>query len=193
MAKTKSKPENEERALEHFESLRQDIRGEMKFRMQQRDTYSIQMTLALGTLVGVAATSIATQIQSTNVTSIVNLAYRALIAAPLISIYYTTLILFSYRIHRLLSKYLREVIEPELSRLCALPIDVEWENWYIKNAVPGIRRSFFFGSLWAITILSPLYVAFSEQWQGAFLLPLGFISALYVVAAIWVTRSFWNG
>lgn len=192
MAKTKIETQ-EERALEHFKSLRQDIRDEMKYRIQQRDNYSIQMTLALGTLVGVAATSVATQIQSAKVTSIINLAYRALIAAPLIAIYYTTLILYSYRIHRLLSKYLREVIEPELARLSNISIDVEWENWYTKNAVPGIRRSFFLGSLWIITILSPLYVGFSEQWQGTFLLPLGIISFLYLVVAIWITRSFWNG
>ncbi|MBI5294908.1 MAG: hypothetical protein HY869_05490 [Chloroflexi bacterium] len=193
MTKPKVDLQKTERSSQHFQALRQDIREEMKYRIQQRDAYSIQMTLALGALVGVAATSVATQTQSTNVTSIINLAYRALIAAPLISIYYTTLILYSYRIHRLLSKYLRDVIEPELSRLYEVPIDVEWENWYSKNAVPGIRRSFFLGSLWATCILSPLYVGFSEQWQGSFLLPLGIISALYLFVAIWVTRSFWNG
>ncbi len=193
MKETKVEAQNAERALEHYKSIRQDIREEIKYRIQQRDTYSIQMTLALGTLVGVAATSVATQINSTNVTSIINLAYRALIAAPLISIYYTILILYSYRVHRLLSQYLREVIEPELARLCSVPIEVEWEKWYSKNAVPGIRRSFFLGSLWAITILSPLYVAFSEQWQGTFMLPLGIISALYLLVVIWITLTFWKG
>ncbi len=192
MAKPKIDSQKTERSLQHFQSLRQDIREEMKYRIQQRDTYSIQMTLALGTLVGVAATSVATQTQSTSVASIVNLAYRAIIAAPLIAIYYTTLILYSYRVHRLLSKYLREVIEPELARLSNVSIDVEWENWYTKNAVPGIRKSFFLSSLWLITILSPLYVAFSEQWQGTFLLPLGIVSFLYLLVAIWITRTFWN-
>lgn len=193
MPKPKNNLQYKEYSLKHFQNLRQDIREEMKYRIQQRDTYSIQMTLALGTLVGVAATSVATQNPSASVTSILNLAYRALIAAPLISIYYTTLILYSYRIHRLLSKYLREVIEPELSRLYESPIDVEWENWYAKNAVPGIRRSFFLGSLWVVCILSPIYIAFSEQWQGDFLLPLGIVSALYLFTATWITRSFWNG
>ena len=172
-----------ERTLQHFQLLRQDIREEMKYRMQQRDNYSIQMIIALGTLVGIAATSITTQIQSN----------RALIAAPLISIYYTILILYSYRVHRLLSKYLREMIEPELSIRCDISIDFEWENWYIKNAVPGIRKSFFLGSLWVTCILSPLYIAFSEQWQGSFLLPLAIVSALYLFVAIWITKSFWNG
>src|SRR5574339_683183 len=98
MPKPRVDPTSRDRSLQHYQTLRQDIREEMKHRIQQRDAYSIQMTLALGTLVGVAATSVATQTQSMNVTSIVNLAYRSIIAAPLISIYYTTLILYSYRI-----------------------------------------------------------------------------------------------
>lgn len=193
MDKPKTTPKMLEQTIQHFQSLRQDIREEMKYRIQQRDTYSIQMTVALGALVGIAATSIAVQAQSNSATSIVNLVYRVLVAAPLISIYFTTLILYSYRIHRLLSKYLREVIEPELSRLCGVPLEIEWENWYTKNAVPGIRKSFFLGSLWTICILSPLYVAFSEGLQGTFLLPLGIITLIYFAVAIWITKTFWNG
>lgn len=193
MVKAKPESQHEEQKIEHFKMLHQDIREEIKLRIHQRDTYSIQMTLALGTLVGIAATSV---IQSTAVN---NLAYRALIAAPLIAIYYTALILYSYRIHRLLSKYLREVIESELARLSFVSIGVEWENWYLKNAVPGIRRSFFLGSLWIITISSPLYVAFSEllqshiTWHELLFAPLGIVSIIYLVSTIFLTISFWKG
>lgn len=193
MDKPKGSPKILDRTIQHLQSLRQDIREEIKYRIQQRDAYSIQMTIALGALVGIAATSIAAQTQSNNTASITNSVYRVLIAAPLISIYFTTLILYSYRIHRLLSKYLREVIEPELSRYYKVPINIEWENWYAKNAVPGIRRSFFLGSLWTICILSPLYVASSEGWKGTFLLPLGIITIIYFIVVIWITKSFWNG
>ena len=191
-ASSKSR-KNKQMALQHFQQLHQDIREEIKQRIQQRDTYSIQMTLALATIVGVAATATTTQPQANGAISIVGFAYRALIAAPLVAIYYTTLILYSYRIHRLLAKYLKDIIEPELAQLCGISLEMEWESWYGRHAVPGIRRSFFLGSLWILCIISPLYVAFSERWQGNFMLPLEIISILYLVATIWITKNFWNG
>lgn len=40
---------------------------------------------------------------------------KVLIAAPLVSIYFTTLVLYSYRIHRILSRYWRDVIADKLA------------------------------------------------------------------------------
>jgi hypothetical protein len=178
---------------EHFETMWKDVRDEVKLRIRQRDTYSIQMTVALGTIVGLATTATATTMDNNTNTSIISYAYRAMVAAPLIAIYYTTLILYSYRIHRLLAKYTREVLEPEMAKICRTKPDWEWESWYCQNAVPGIRKSFFMVSLWVMTIGSPVYVAFAEKWQGPFLLPLAIISGLYLIAALWVTIQFWKG
>lgn len=183
-------------AIQHIQALREDVRQEVKLRIQQRDTYSIQMTIALGTIMGLATTATATlKLSETGgESSILSFAYRAMIVAPLIAIYYTTLILYSYRIHKLLAKYLREVIEPEIARLCRINVDLEWESWYSKNAVPGIRKTFFLGSLWIVTILSPLYVAFNEgAWDAEFMTPLGIITAVYLVAVVWITNHFWKG
>lgn len=179
--------------LQHILALREDVRGEARLRIQQRDNYSIQMTIALGTIIGVATTATAAHLGGSDENSLISYAYRSLIAAPLVAIYFSILIFYSYRIHGLLAKYLREVIEPLLADLCHVDRNIEWETWYCQNAVPGIRKTFFIGSLWVVTIASPLYIAFTEKWQGAFMLPLGIISLLYLIVTIWITRHFWKG
>jgi hypothetical protein len=65
--------------LSHLEALRTDVRDEIKKRIEQRDKYSIQMTIALGAIVGVAFSKPELQ--------------KVLTAAPLISVYFTALIL----------------------------------------------------------------------------------------------------
>jgi hypothetical protein len=192
-SKSRSRPfENKELTLQHVQHLHEDIRQEIKQRIQQRDAYSIQMTLALATIVSVTAAATAPVQKANDATSIVSFAYRALIAAPLVSIYYTTLILYSYRVHHLLSRYIKDVIEPELARLSGVSLDIEWESWYNRHALPGIRKSFFLGSLWILCIISPLYIAFSERWQGGFMVPLGIIATIYLVVTIWITKNFWK-
>ncbi|MBN2003157.1 MAG: hypothetical protein JXA21_07340 [Anaerolineae bacterium] len=172
--------ENRKLAIEHLEKLREDARGEIKQRISQRDQYSVQQTVALAALVGIAATDA------------FPFAYRVILAAPLISIYFTTLILYSYRIHKMISGYLQKEIEPELAKLCGTSIEREWERFYCANAVPGIRRPFFIGSLWIVCLVSPLYVGFIGNWQAEFFLPLIVLSAIYLLVASWLTITFWR-
>jgi hypothetical protein len=141
----------EERAMAHFETLRQDVRDEVKRRIEQRDKYSIQLSLALTALVAVSFSTTGLR--------------AVLIAAPLVSIYFTVLILYSYRVHHVLAKYLREEIEPELARLYGTPRDKEWETYYAKqkHVVPGIRQQFFLYALWGVTVLSLLYLWLMER------------------------------
>jgi len=117
---------------------------------------------------------------------------KALIAAPLISIYFTVLILYSYRIHRLLALYLREKIEPELARLCETSPAIEWETYYQAHAVPGIRRSFFLGALWVVCVVSPGYLWIAESGQAEFRIALIVAAAIYVLATIVITVTFWR-
>lgn len=49
---------SEEKAIAHLEVIRQDIRDEIKKRIEQRDRYSIQLISALGALVTVAFSSV---------------------------------------------------------------------------------------------------------------------------------------
>lgn len=181
-------------AIEHLEALRKDMRDEIKQRIKQRDQYSIQLTVALAALISIAVTTTTTWTNITQISeiSIASFAHRVLIAAPLISIYFTTLVLYSYRVHKIIANYLREEIEPELAELCGTPVEKEWEGYYCANAVPGIRRAFFIGSLWIVTVASPLYVGFMENWQGKFILPLIILGAIYLMVTIWITRTFWK-
>lgn len=170
-----------ERAIVHLEALRDDARSEIKQRIGQRDKYSVQMTLALGAIVGIGFASPSESIVS------------VLIAAPLVSIYFTTLILYSYRIHRLLARYLRESLEPELARVCGTSIDLEWETFYAEHSVPGIRRTFFLAALWVTCLAAPAYLWLVARDIPNFDVALGFLTPVYVLSAAAVTRAFWSG
>lgn len=173
-------------AINHLEALRQEVRDEIKLRIEQRDKYSIQLTVALSALLALSVTN------TTNQVTVFGFTYRILLAAPLVSIYFTTLILYSYRIHKLMAKYLREEIEPELSQLCGTVIKKEWEHYYQNHAVPGIRKSFFLGTLWLVCIGSSVFIGFLENWQGDFIAPLVTFSTVYLLATIWITIFFWK-
>jgi hypothetical protein len=170
---------SERDAIAHLEELRKEGRDEIKRRIEQRDKYSIQLTIALAAIVTIAFGSTGFG--------------KALVAAPLVSIYYTVLILYSYRIHRLLATYLREEIEPQIARLCGTPPEKEWETWYREHAEPGIRRHFFVLALWAVCVLSVVYllVAGGDEpvFRGVFVVA----AALYLAAAGLTTACFWKG
>ena len=168
-----------DRAIAHLEALRQDVRDEVKRRIEQRDHYSIQMTIALGAIVAVSFSPKGFG--------------RALIAAPLVSIYFTVLILYSYRIHRLIATYLRETVEPELARLCGTSPDLECETYCRRHSLPGIRRPFFLIALWVLCAGSLAYLWLAERGGHEFTIALSFLSAVYLAAAAWITAAFWKG
>lgn len=76
----------DERKIAHLEKLRDDIRDEIKKRIQQRDNYSIQLTIALSVIIGIAFTKPE---------------YSAvLIVSPLVSIYFTVLIIYTFALFK---------------------------------------------------------------------------------------------
>lgn len=168
----------EEKATAHFGTLRQDARDEIKKRIEQRDKYSIQLSIALAALLAVSFSTTGLR--------------AVLIAVPLVSIYFTILILYSYRVHHILAKYLREEIEPELARLCETPVDKEWETYYATQRVSGIRRKFFLYALWVVGTLSLIYLWLTECNQLGVTV-LGVATAAYVGADVWITKHFWRG
>lgn len=168
----------EDNALKHLEAIKQDIRDEVKKRIEQRDRYSVQLTIALGALVAIAFGPTGFG--------------KALVAAPLVSIYFTVLILYSYRIHRILARYLRENIEPELARLCGISPEMEWENYYAAHAVPGIRQIFFICALWIVCLASLLYLWLAQNTQGEFTVVLIGASVVYSAAVLLITCAFWR-
>ncbi|MBI4285903.1 MAG: hypothetical protein HY670_08430 [Chloroflexi bacterium] len=165
----------EERAMAHFETLRQDMRDEVKRRIEQRDKYSIQLSIALAALIAVSFSRPGLR--------------TVLIAAPLVSIYFTVLILYSYRVHHVLAKYLLEEIEPELAHLCGITVSKEWENYYQTQKIPGIRKRFFLAALWVVSALSLVYLWLAERNQLGWPLLL-VASVVYVGADVWITCHF---
>lgn len=158
-----------DRAIAHLERIHQDIRDEIKRRIEQRDTYSIQMTLAVGAIVAVSAGFPA-----------------ALIAAPLIVTFFTVLVLYSYQIHKLLSGYLAAKIEPELARLCGTDPEAEWERYYKHVAIPGIRRRFYLSSLWFFNLAVPGFLL-TQPVNTSLVIAVGIV---YAAAAALVTWNF---
>jgi hypothetical protein len=159
----------------HLETLRADVRDEIKRRLEQRDKFSIQLTISLGAILAIAFSKPELS--------------RVLVAAPLVSIYFTVLILYSYRIHAVLTQYLREKLEPELASVVGLPVDFELETYYSKHAVAGIRKAFFLAALWIVTLGSLAYL-FSSEYSHPFKYAVGVLAALYLVAWGLVTWAF---
>jgi hypothetical protein len=90
---------------------------------------------------------------------------RLFILAPLLAIYFTALILYSYRIHDMLAGYLREEIEPEFQELTELPATKEWEIWYrSEGRRPGVRRWFFVAEMWIVTVAG-LGFLWHQEWS----------------------------
>ncbi len=164
--------------LDHVRAVKLDIRDEIKRRIEQRDKYSIQMTVVLTAVIGVAFSKPGFQ--------------NALLAAPLASIYFTVLILYSYRVHGVLARYLREVVDPILAKAAGAAPELEWESYYRSHAAPGIRRRFFLTALWVVTIGSPLCVLGGGATDQSPAVVVACCAAVYGVAAAVITYAFWD-
>ncbi len=161
---------------DHLEKLRADIRDEIKKRIEQRDKYSIQLTVVLSAVVAVAFSGTGLQ--------------KTLLAAPLASIYFTVLVLYSYRVHRLLARYLREEIEPKLAEAANTDVGVEWERYYVDHAIPGIRKRFFLLALWVVTVASLGVLWFAYRDDQAFRAVLIAATILYVAGCVLISWHF---
>jgi hypothetical protein len=169
----------DQRTYDHLEKIKGDLREEIKKRIEQRDKYSIQLTVVLAALVAITFSERGFQ--------------KALLAVPLASIYFTVLILYSYRVHRLMTKYLREVIEPRLAEGAGSDPAQEWETYYQANAIPGIRKGFFMAALWVVTLAS-VALLYVMQWSDEpFRAVLVTAAALYVGTCALIWKHFREG
>jgi hypothetical protein len=168
--------DDKDRQIAHLEIIRKDTRDEIKQRIEQRDKYSVQLTIALGLIVSV---------------SFANAHFgKVMIAAPLVSIYFTMLILYSYKIHTTLAAYLRNEIEPTLALLCGTDSKKELETYYKEDAhkIPGIRRQFFLWALWVVCLVSLSYLWCKER--VGFETVLIITSLIYIIASVFITCKF---
>jgi len=94
--------------IDHLENTRAQVREELLVRMKQRDTYSVEMIVILGGLVGLTY-AIKDQAYNHIIIPLI------LIITPAMAIYFTKLIMYSYEVSIALGKYMKEVIEPEFA------------------------------------------------------------------------------
>lgn len=161
----------------HLEAIREDVRDEIKSRIKQRDIYSIELTVALATILGIAYS---------------NSSFKDIILlAPLPTIYFTLLIFYSYRIHKNLSEYLRNKIEPKFIELTNLPKDTEIETYFHKNSLVGVRSLFFLLMLWVVCII--VFIIY-QPWIKVDTNSNLIIAIIYLISAgiITVFYSIWN-
>jgi hypothetical protein len=159
----------------HWEAVRQDIRDEIKRRIEQRDKFSYQMAPGLGAVFGLSFSSDSLR--------------KVLIAAPLIAVYFTALILYSYEVHKVLARYLREVVENRLPQILGTQSEDEWEIWYVSlgKQIPGIRSSFFKWVQWLILGITILVLYFDLKPGDPFRPALFVVAIAYALPMVYVT------
>ena len=141
----------EEMRLEHLLSVQEDLRGEVKQRVAQRDGFATQFIIACGTVITI---------------SLLDFAYSFFLIwfIPIVTIFYSVLILYSYTIHDNITSFLRKHIEPEISRLLKISHphrqNFLWETRCAydrtmeKTKFPGIRKGFFEKIIFCAPIIS---------------------------------------
>lgn len=176
-------------AIAHLETIKNDIRDEIKRRIEQRDKYAAQLLVALGAILVLAISPLPIDLDKDGSAPIPGRSGIAILGAPLVSLYYIALVLYSYRIHRICAKYLREEIEPELAELCGVSPGKEWETYYSQKAreVPGIREKFFIVVLMIVCFFPVLYLWLNQIEHGLFWISLVIATALYVAIAVGIT------
>lgn len=173
----------DEERIRYLEMMRSDLRDEVKQRITQRDNYAVQMVVALGViLVGVL---------SFNGNTIF------LLFAPLVTLYYTFLILASYRVHRKIGDFFRGHLNPEINRICDIPPELDWETFYRSTAkkIGGMRIVFFSRVvMWVVNLISISYLLFVEITKEKLDVPkmifIGIIIIVYLVLMIIVSKEF---
>ena len=152
--------EKKQALISHIEAVQDDVRGEIKQRINQRDSFAIQYLVAIGAII--------TAVLSTPL----NISIYFLLVAPLLAIFYTTQILYSYSMTDKISKYIMDCLDKPIEKILGTE---EWESysWRTKQATKtrstGIRKDFFRGSMWVITLLCisiiVAYITLTNAWQ----------------------------
>ncbi len=133
-----------------------DLRSEIKQRITQRDSFAIQFVVTSLTIFTVALN---------------NKICHTLLLLPIISLFYSSMILSSYRIHARLAEFTREHIELQLSKALAIekPSEFFWESYCAKeraitlNNKIGIRKLFFSLILMCMPIIT--FILFTWQYK----------------------------
>ncbi len=156
---------DDNKRISHYEGVKQDIREEIKLRIRQRDKFAVQLVFLLTLIIVFALAEGGDSL--------------ALAATPLPSVFYTWMILHSYRKQEWLARYLREVVEPELTRLCQVDPTRELETYRHAAKGPGTRKVFFLWAMWVINAGAMTYLWFQAE--------SGFRPTFYAIAGVCLT------
>ena len=153
--------EKKQTLISHIEAIQDDVRGEIKQRINQRDSFAIQYLVSVGAVI--------TAVLSTNL----DVSIYFLLIAPLLAIFYSTQILYSYSMTDKISKYIIDKLDKPLEKILGTE---EWESysWRTKQKTKtrstGIRKDFFRGAMWVITLLCLGavigYVSITGSWKA---------------------------
>ena len=129
-----------EERLKYLMQTHNAVRGEIQMRISQRDTFAIQFVVAIGAIFTLG---------------FLDFKYSPILffLLPLVTIFYSLQILYSYTIHDRCHRFLCEEIEPELGKLLGYEEfernRIMWESYcHIDSKqkaikTPGIRKGFF--------------------------------------------------
>lgn len=164
----------DDKKISHYEKVREDIRGEIKLRIRMRGRFATYMVTLLALLCAVA---------------FADDGYRqVLLVAPFLSVFFTTQILYSYRKHETLARYLRDVIEPALAKLHRIDPTREWHAYGHKTARSGFHRNFLLWAMWIVC--AGLMTLLWFQSASDFQLTVYLFAGVYLIAMIAVTLTF---
>ena len=174
-------PVNTDKRIDFLISAQEELRSEVKQRISQRDSFATQFLVGCGTVITL---------------SMLEFPYALFLIwlMPLVTIFYSIQILYSYTIHDNITRFLRKHIEPELARMLEIKQSQRhnffWETRcsfdrdISKMRFPGIRRGFFE----KIIFFVPVIVA-------AYFVLLGYVrvdsdgNRIYNVAVLWACAA----
>ncbi|MBR1747229.1 MAG: hypothetical protein IJ735_03325 [Clostridia bacterium] len=162
-----------EKQLDFFKASYLDCRKEIQMRITQRDHFAIQEVVAICALLTIGFTSF-------------DYALFAFLIMPIISVFYTIQILYSYSMHKRLHNFLKE-LESKIAELLDYQGDVDKLFWESncetnkdkehRNAV-GKRKLFFSCAAFAVPIIGCLLFLY----RGLNEKVLGNIAVIVIVA-----------
>ena len=142
--------------LDFLKQIYSGCRGEIEMRITQRDNFAIQFIVAVGAVFTLG---------------FLDFTYAPFLffILPLVTIFYTVQILYSYTIHDRLHKFLVSEIEPEIARQLNFSDEEKnkycWESFCEMDSkqkgisTPGIRKGFFIKASFTMpTIAAVLFI-----------------------------------
>lgn len=146
-----TKSRDNQMAFDFLLKTADDNRREIEQRITQRDNFSIQFIVTSGALLSLSLLEF-------------EYAYFLILLWPLISLFFTVQIKYSYVIHNRIHYFLVNNIEPELAKIVGFSnderINLCWETYCnrrseLKKAkTPGIREGFFDKACYVIPLIS---------------------------------------